>query len=472
MIDPDKIIARRDRLRSTRGVWESHWQEIADRVLPRQASFVTRREPGEKRTREIFDATAALALERFSAALESMLTPRTQRWHRLRASDPDLNDLPEVRAWFDRAEDILFGARYSPHANYAAQQHEVYMSLGAFGTGVLFVGQDDARNGLLYRATHLADCYVAENFQGRIDTLYRDFDYTDNDPFPAETHESGLDRATMIAQDSIADTDRALKFAKTDAGTLVPTLPSSVERANRFLAFDADGNPIAASGPSGDSSIPVSAYAETLLDDMDVATARATLGLVIGVDVAPVGPEQVVIPIGAVTQWLGATAPSNWLMLNGDTIGSDVSAATQRDDSYETLFALIWNSIADAQAPVPGGRGGNAAADWAAGKSITLPDIRGRAIIGTGAGAGLTTRTHAGSGGFETHQLTIAEMPIHNFGITIDLGAAGQSGTVGSGDGFADGLGTANGLTDSKGGDVPHTNMQPWLALNIIVRAS
>lgn len=178
MIDPDKIIARRDRLRSTRGVWESHWQEIADRVLPRQASFVTRREPGEKRTREIFDATAALALERFSAALESMLTPRTQRWHRLRASDPALNDLPEVRAWFDRAENILFGARYAPHANYAAQQHEVYMSLGAFGTGVLFVGQDDARNGLLYRSTHLADCYVAENFQGRIDTLYRDFEHS------------------------------------------------------------------------------------------------------------------------------------------------------------------------------------------------------------------------------------------------------------------------------------------------------
>jgi hypothetical protein len=300
----------------------------------------------------------------------------------------------------------------------------------------------------------------------------QEIDYTDNDPFPAETHESGLDRATMIAQDSIADTDRALKFAKTDVGTLVPTLPSSVERANRFLAFDANGNPIAASGPSGDSSIPVSTYAETLLDDMDAATARATLGLVIGVDVAPVGPEQIVIPIGAVTQWLGAIAPSNWLLLNGDTIGSSVSAATQRNDSYETLFTLIWNSIADAQALVPGGRGGNAAADWAAGKSITLPDIRGRAIIGTGDGGGLTTRTHAGSGGSETHQLTIAEMPIHNFGISIDLGAAGQSGTVGSGDGFADGLGTANGLTNSKGDDAPHNNMPPWLALNFIVRAA
>lgn len=173
-----EILARRDRLRSTRGIWESHWQEIADRVLPRQASFTTRPSAGEKRTREIFDATAALALERFAAALESMLTPRTQRWHRLRASDPGLNDRPEVRAWFDRAEDILFGSRYSAHANYASQQHEVYMSLGAFGTGVLFVGDDPARGGLIYRAVHLADCHIAENFQGRVDALYRDFEYT------------------------------------------------------------------------------------------------------------------------------------------------------------------------------------------------------------------------------------------------------------------------------------------------------
>ena len=174
----DAILARRDRLRSARTTWESHWQEIADRVLPRQSDFVSRRPAGSRRTKEIYDATAALGLERFSAALESMLTPRAQRWHHLRASDPALNDLPEVRAWFDRAEEILFGARYAPAANYASQQHEVYMSLGAFGTGVLFVGADADHGGPLYRAVHLADCAIAENFQGQVDTLYRDFDYS------------------------------------------------------------------------------------------------------------------------------------------------------------------------------------------------------------------------------------------------------------------------------------------------------
>lgn len=295
----------------------------------------------------------------------------------------------------------------------------------------------------------------------------QEIDYTDNDPFPAETHESGLDRATMIAQDSIADTDRSLKFAKTDADSLDPTLPSSVERANRFLAFDAIGKPIASAGPSGDSSIPVSAYAETLLDDVDAAAARATLGLVIGVDVAPVGPELVVIPVGAVTQWIGATAPANWLMLNGDTIGSAVSAATQRNDSYETLFTLIWNSVANDQALVPGGRGLNAAADWAAGKSITLPDARGRSVIGSGTGTSLTARTHGDSDGAETHTLTITEMPSHSHDYSTRSTTLGVSGA-----GTPVNQGAATLQTSQTGGDGAHNNMQPWLALNYIIRAA
>ncbi len=300
-------------------------------------------------------------------------------------------------------------------------------------------------------------------------------DYTDNDPFPAETHESGLDRTTMIAQDSIADTDRALKFAKTDADSLDPTLPSSIERANRFLAFDANGTPIAATGPSGDSSIPVSAYAETLLDDLDAATARATLGLVIGVDVAPVGPELVVIPIGAVTQWIGSAVPSDWLLLNGDTLGSDASAATQRSDSYESLFTLIWNSVANAQAPVVGGRGVSAVADWAAGKSITLPDARGRSIIGSGTGASLTARTHADFGGEEAHLLTGPESGVQdhthaalNGGSSLQVAGDPDDGIFPRSNPATVSGGVSGGEKDAN---QAHNNMQPWLALNYIIRA-
>ncbi len=173
----DDAIRRQEQLAARRATWESHWQEIADRVLPRQAEFTSARTPGAKRTEKIFDSTAPLALERFAAAMEGMLTPRGQRWHHLRAADARLNELDEVRSWFERAEDILFARRYSPDANYASQQHEVYMSLGAFGSGVLFIDERPGR-GLRYRSIHLAECFFAEDSDGRIDTNYRKFRFT------------------------------------------------------------------------------------------------------------------------------------------------------------------------------------------------------------------------------------------------------------------------------------------------------
>lgn len=169
---------------STRGIWESHWEEIAHRVLPAYAdSFFNKglyyRE-GQKRTEQMVDATAALALPKFAAAMESMLTPRSQTWHRLTPLDKALMRNRAVREWFDDVNDILFRFRYAPNANYASQQHEIYMTLGAFGTGCLLVDPLERRfgGGMRYRAIHLAGIYFLENHQGIIDTAFRRFDLT------------------------------------------------------------------------------------------------------------------------------------------------------------------------------------------------------------------------------------------------------------------------------------------------------
>jgi hypothetical protein len=79
-------------LSGNRGNWESHWQEIAERVIPSQSQLFhthgSLRTQGEKRTEFLFDSTAASALNKFSAILDSLLTPRNQTWHKLKASDP------------------------------------------------------------------------------------------------------------------------------------------------------------------------------------------------------------------------------------------------------------------------------------------------------------------------------------------------------------------------------------------------
>lgn len=178
-----QIIWRYDRAWSNLGVWRSHWEEIAQRVLPSYAnSFIglELRTPGAKRTQEMFDATAAMALTRFAAAMESMLTPRSSRWHRLIPTDKTLMRNRAVRMWFDDVTDILFQYRYAPRANYASNQHEVYMGLGAFGTGAMYVDKLDSKTekGLRYRAIHLGEVAFLENHQGIIDTCFRKYELT------------------------------------------------------------------------------------------------------------------------------------------------------------------------------------------------------------------------------------------------------------------------------------------------------
>ena len=176
-----EIIRRYDALKGQRGTWENHWTEIADRVLPRYAntfqtpdSGITR---GQKRTEQMFDATAATALERFAAAMESMLTPRNQQWHTLKASDPKINKDRQVKLYFEEATNILFKYRYSPKAQFSSQQHEVYIGLGAFGTGSLFIDYHDD-GGLRYQSVNLRELMFDMSHQGVVDTSYRKYTLT------------------------------------------------------------------------------------------------------------------------------------------------------------------------------------------------------------------------------------------------------------------------------------------------------
>jgi hypothetical protein len=175
--DTDEVFSRYSRLKNDRSVWEGHWEEIAERVLPRSRIFTGELTPGDKRTSKLYDATAALACERFASAIESLLTPRGSRWHQLRATDPVLNRDHNVRLWFDQVTSIMFSHRYSPKACFSKEMHEGYMALGAFGTGALFV-DEHPDGGLMYRQVHLSDLYISENEMGRIDTVFRKFQVT------------------------------------------------------------------------------------------------------------------------------------------------------------------------------------------------------------------------------------------------------------------------------------------------------
>jgi hypothetical protein len=55
--------------------------------------------------------------------------------------------------------------------------HELYLDLGSYGTGVLYV-EDKPGRPINFRTYHLAECYIAENAEGAVDTLYRQYKHS------------------------------------------------------------------------------------------------------------------------------------------------------------------------------------------------------------------------------------------------------------------------------------------------------
>jgi microcystin-dependent protein len=123
------------------------------------------------------------------------------------------------------------------------------------------------------------------------------------------------------------------------------------------------------------------------------------------------------------TIWVLTTgARSGFVRCNGRTIGSGSSGGTERANAdTQSLFETLWNNISDSFCTVSSGRGASASADFSANKTITTPDMRGRAPFGlddmgnsaASRLAGGTPTTLASNGGAETYTISANNLPTH-----------------------------------------------------------
>lgn len=165
-----------------------------------------------------------------------------------------------------------------------------------------------------------------------------------------------------------------------------------------------------------------------------------------------------------------STADTGWLMANGDTLGSAASAADQASDDNEDLFLHLWNSFANAQLPVTGGRGASAAADWAANKVIALPDRRNNMPIGAG-----NTYVNGETGGEAAVTLTAEQSGLPSHVHNIRVPNTTYDNNVGSTVNRSTGTATTSSTVNVTGSNVmtatsadasqAHNNLPPYMGV-------
>lgn len=176
-------IQRLEDLVTDRAPLNAQCEEVAGLILPSHVGTFTAPgtiSPYVRKTDQQVDANGMMALSRFMAICDSMLTPKNQTWHGLQAGGVHAELLMKdrkVKLWFYNQTRKLFRYRYSPVSNFVGQNQSIWQGLGAFGNGVLFIDNyyDFNRKiqAIRYLSIPFGQIYLEFNHQGVVDGFIR-----------------------------------------------------------------------------------------------------------------------------------------------------------------------------------------------------------------------------------------------------------------------------------------------------------
>ena len=158
---------------AARSEWEARWKEMGGQFALRRGRFYA----GEKgKTDEVRrNSRPRIIADEFAAGLKSGMTSSVRPWFALAVSDPELLEHEAVKAWLsDSTQKTL---TVIGRTNFDEQAFAVYKEEGVFGTGCLFVDEDDEEV-FTCRALTIGSYAIGQDWRGRVNRLARDMIYT------------------------------------------------------------------------------------------------------------------------------------------------------------------------------------------------------------------------------------------------------------------------------------------------------
>lgn len=178
-----RLLQRYEALLQQRQLHDYVWQDMVELMLPGAADITRYRTPGTTRTDHLFDATAIVASQTLAASLMGAVTNQALQWFRLQFRNALLKDNQEVATWLNACDEIMLRAYNA--SNFYQAAHTYYLNLAIFGTAAMYVKATERlqRGGtqevsLRFHTLSTGHYCIAENADGKVDTLFRCFELT------------------------------------------------------------------------------------------------------------------------------------------------------------------------------------------------------------------------------------------------------------------------------------------------------
>lgn len=201
----EELIARNEAGKNERSNWDSLAQDVAAYVQPRKAYITKINNVGiNGETDEIYNQTAQRSASILAAG--SMSFAMDGKWFKYEAPDSRKDD-DELSTWYQKATEFMY--KEFERSNLYTEAHEMFLDRGTAPCALLYC-EEGKRSLFNFKAERFGTYWIAEDDEGIVDTVFREFPLTARQA----VQKFGIENVSKEVREMYSGTEPKLKDEK------------------------------------------------------------------------------------------------------------------------------------------------------------------------------------------------------------------------------------------------------------------